>query len=80
MKNNNVNIQDVILNNARKEKAPVTIYLMNGVQIKGQVKGFDSYVILVEDDKKQQSMIYKHAVSTLLPNKYINMQNSGAQK
>lgn len=80
MKNNNVNIQDVILNNARKEKAPVTIYLMNGVQIKGQVKGFDSYVILVEDDKKQQSMIYKHAVSTLLPNKYINMQNSSAQK
>lgn len=80
MKNNNVNIQDVILNNARKEKASVTIYLMNGVQMKGQVKGFDSYVILIEDDKKQQSMIYKHAVSTLLPNKYINMQTNGQQK
>lgn len=80
MKTNGINIQDVLLNNARKEKVAVTIYLMNGVQIKGQVKGFDNYIILIEDDKKQQSMIYKHAVSTLIPSKYINMQNNQATK
>ncbi|MFI3209508.1 MAG: RNA chaperone Hfq [Peptostreptococcaceae bacterium] len=76
MKNTAINIQDLILNNARKEKIMVTIYLMNGVQVKGQVKGFDNYVILLEDEKKQQNMIYKHAVSTLLPGKYINLQNN----
>ncbi len=76
MKNTAINLQDLILNNARKERIPVTIYLMNGVQVKGQVKGFDSYIILLEDDKKQQNMIYKHAVSTVLPGKYISVQNS----
>ena len=76
MKNTAINLQDLILNNARKERIPVTIYLMNGVQVKGQVKGFDSYIILLEDDKKQQNMIYKHAVSTILPGKYISLQNN----
>lgn len=76
MKNNSINIQDIILNNARKEKMLVSMYLVNGIQIKGIVKGFDNYVILIEDDKKQQSMIYKHAVSTLLPSKYINLQSN----
>ena len=76
MKNTAINLQDLILNNARKERIPVTIYLMNGVQVKGQVKGFDSYIILLEDEKKQQNMIYKHAVSTILPGKYISLQNN----
>ena len=76
MKTNAINLQDLLLNNARKERIPVTIYLMNGVQVKGQVKGFDSYIILLEDDKKQQNMIYKHAVSTILPFKQINIQTN----
>ncbi|MEF9990659.1 MAG: RNA chaperone Hfq [Romboutsia sp.] len=75
MKNSVLNLQDLLLNNARKERVPVTIYLMNGVQVKGIVKGFDSYIILVEGDNRQQNMIYKHAVSTILPGKYINLQN-----
>ncbi|MGL5346127.1 MAG: RNA chaperone Hfq [Peptostreptococcaceae bacterium] len=75
MKNTALNLQDLFLNNARKERIAVTIYLMNGVQVKGHVKGFDSYIILLEDEKKQQNMIYKHAVSTILPGKYINLQN-----
>ncbi len=79
MKNTTINLQDLLLNNARKERIPVTIYLMNGVQVKGQVKGFDSYIILVEDEKRQQNMIYKHAVSTILPGKYINLQNNNQQ-
>lgn len=76
MKNSVLNLQDLFLNNARKERIPVTIYLMNGVQVKGHVKGFDSYIILLEGDNKQQNMIYKHAVSTILPGKYINLQNN----
>ncbi|RDY24260.1 RNA chaperone Hfq [Romboutsia maritimum] len=79
MKNSVLNLQDLFLNNARKERIPVTIYLMNGVQVKGHVKGFDSYIILLEGDNKQQNMIYKHAVSTILPNKYISFQNQNQQ-
>lgn len=60
---------------ARKERIPVTIYLVNGVQVKGLVKGFDSYIILIEGDNRQQNMIYKHAVSTIQPGKYINLTN-----
>ncbi|HSQ90092.1 RNA chaperone Hfq [Romboutsia sp.] len=80
MKNSVLNLQDLFLNNARKEKIPVTIYLMNGVQVKGIVKGFDSYIILLEGDNKQQNMIYKHAVSTILPGKYISFQNPNQQQ
>lgn len=79
MKNVALNLQDLFLNNARKERIPVTIYLMNGVQVKGIVKGFDSYIIMLEGDNRQQNMIYKHAVSTILPGKYINLQNNNQQ-
>ena len=56
-----------------------TIYLMNGVKVNGQVKGFDSYIIMLEDEKRQQNMIYKHAVSTIQPSRHINMQNNNQQ-
>ena len=75
MKNTAINLQDLFLNNARKERIPVTIFLMNGVQVRGYVKGFDSYIVLLEGENKQQNMIYKHAVSTIVPGKYINLQN-----
>lgn len=76
MKNTALNLQDLFLNNARKERVPVTIYLMNGVQIKGHVKGFDSYIVLLEGENRQQNLIYKHAVSTIVPGKSINLQNT----
>ena len=76
MKNTALNLQDLFLNNARKERVPVTIYLMNGVQVKGYVKGFDSYIILLETETKQQNLIYKHAVSTIVPGKSMNIQNN----
>ena len=79
MKNSVLNLQDLFLNNARKERIPVTIYLMNGVKVKGVVKGFDSYIILEEGDNRQQNMIYKHAVSTMIPDKNINLQNNQVQ-
>ncbi|MCT4509281.1 MAG: RNA chaperone Hfq [Tepidibacter sp.] len=75
MKNNTLNLQDLFLNQARKEKIAITIFLMNGVQLKGRVKGFDSYIIILENEGKQQ-MIYKHAVSTIIPNTNINLINS----
>ncbi|CEI73142.1 MULTISPECIES: RNA chaperone Hfq [Romboutsia] len=80
MKNAVLNLQDMFLNNARKDKTPVTIFLMNGVQVKGLVKGFDSYIILLEGENKQQNMIYKHAVSTIIPARPINLQNPNMQK
>ena len=76
MKNTALNLQDLFLNNARKEKVPVTIFLMNGVKVKSHVKGFDSYIILLEGENKQQNLIYKHAVSTIVPGKNMNLQNA----
>ena len=78
MKNTVLNLQDLFLNNARKEKTAVTIYLVNGVKVKGKVKGFDSYVILIEGENNQQNLIYKHAVSTIQPEKYLNFMNQNA--
>lgn len=69
------NLQDIFLNGARKNKIPVTVYLMNGFQIKGNVKGFDSFTVVLDSDGKQM-MIYKHAVSTITPQKPILFTNS----
>ncbi len=60
------NLQDLMLNTLRKEKVDVTVFLTNGFQIKGTVKGYDSFVLILESDGKQQ-MVYKHAVSTIAP-------------
>ena len=68
------NLQDSFLNLARKEKIILTIYLRNGVPVKGRVLSFDNFTILLEVDKKQ-SLIYKHAISTILPSKPIPYQN-----
>lgn len=64
------NLQDVYINNARKEKVDITVFLMNGVPIKGKILSFDNFTILMEVDKKQ-NLIYKHAVSTIVPVKPI---------
>lgn len=61
-----VNLQDVFLNQVRKDKIAVTIFLVNGFQIKGLVKGFDNFTVIVELDGKQQ-LVYKHAISTVAP-------------
>ena len=60
------NYQDQFLNQARRERTPLTVFLMNGFQMRGIVTGFDPFVILLQSDGKQQ-MIYKHAVSTMTP-------------
>ncbi|HSW09364.1 MAG TPA: RNA chaperone Hfq [Bacillota bacterium] len=58
------NLQDGFLTQASKDNAPVTIYLVNGVQLKGQIRGFDSFTILLDSDGRAQ-MVYKHAISTI---------------
>ncbi|AHM56590.1 protein Hfq [Peptoclostridium acidaminophilum DSM 3953] len=77
MKNSAINLQDYFLNQARKEKIIITIFLMNGVQLKGLVKGFDSYIVILETDGKQQ-MIYKHAISTIIPAQPINLTSNSS--
>lgn len=77
MSKNQLNLQDAFLNQVRKERIPVTIFLVNGFQIKGMVKGFDNFTVVVEMEGKQQ-MVYKHAISTIAPLKPIgplNMEN-----
>ena len=59
-------LQEAILNEVRREKVPVTLFLMNGFQLRGIVTGYDSFVVVLVSDGKQQ-MIYKHAISTLAP-------------
>ena len=66
----NMNLQEAILNEVRQDRVPVTLFLMNGFQLRGVITGFDSFVVVLVSDGKQQ-MIYKHAISTLAPMKSL---------
>ena len=70
-----LNLQDVFLNQARREKITVTIYLTNGLQFKGVVKGFDSFTVIL-DCEGRQNLVYKHAISTIIPSKTISILES----
>ena len=67
----NINLQDVFLNQVRKEHIAVTIYLTNGFQLKGMVKGFDNFTVVLDTEGRQQ-LVYKHAISTISPMKVVN--------
>jgi host factor-I protein len=69
---NSKGLQDNFLNQLRKDKMPVIVYLTNGVRLKGVIKGFDSFVILLKDVTQQ--LIYKHAVSTIVPERDIDIR------
>jgi len=71
------NIQDTLLNQIRREKQTVTFFLMNGFQLKGVVKSFDSFVVILETDGRQQ-MIYKHAISTIVPSNSVDLREPRA--
>lgn len=74
-----LNLQDIFLNQVRKDKIAITIFLVSGYQIRGYVKGFDSYTIVLDSDGKQQ-MIYKHAISTIIPAQQVNFLNNVPQQ
>ncbi|WP_026376690.1 RNA chaperone Hfq [Aestuariibacter salexigens] len=64
-------LQDPFLNALRKERIPVSIYLVNGIKLQGQVESFDQFVILLKNTVSQ--MVYKHAISTVVPSRAINI-------
>jgi host factor-I protein len=66
-----INLQDMFLNQVRKEGIGVTIYLTNSVQLRGQVRGFDAFTVLLDSPGKPTQLVYKHAVASIVPNKQI---------
>lgn len=77
--NRTLNLQDVFLNQARKDRIGVTIFLTNGYQFKGTVKGFDSYIVILDCDGKQ-NLVYKHAISTIIPTRPISILESAEKE
>ncbi len=69
----NTHIQDLILSRIRRSKANVTMFLMNGYQLRGTISGFDQFVVVLMSDGKQQ-VIYKHAISTITPEHPISLE------
>lgn len=67
-----INIQDTFLNQLRKNSIYVTVFLLNGFQLKGHIKSYDNFTVLMESDGKQQ-LIYKHAISTFVPAKSVSI-------
>jgi host factor-I protein len=71
--NKSINIQDTFLNQLRKENVPVTVYLTNGFQIRGLIRAFDNFTIIIDSEGRQQ-MVYKHAISTFTPQRAVSLQ------
>ena len=78
MNNKDCKLQDNYLNGLRKEKVPVVIYLVNGTRLKGVITGFDNFVILLKQGNQQ--LVYKHAVSTISPEKEFDIKPEGGQE
>lgn len=73
------NLQDTFLTRARRSKMGVTLFLMNGYQLRGTITGFDSFVVVLMTDSKQQ-IIYKHAISTIVPERAVPLEGETAQE
>ena len=74
MSNKNPNLQDVFLNNTRKQKIPVTVFLVNGVKLQGNITWFDNFSLLLRREGNVQ-LVYKHAISTIMPSSAFKMQD-----
>ena len=72
------NIQDLFLSRLRRSQAAVTMFLMNGFQLRGTIVGFDQFVVVLMSDQKQQ-VIYKHAISTITPERPISLEEVPAE-
>lgn len=66
------NLQDSYLNQLRKDRTPVVVYLTNGVRLRGVIKGFDNFVLVLKETSQQ--LIYKHAISTIVPEKDVDLR------
>lgn len=67
-----LNLQDIFLNQVRKENIGVTIYLMGGVQLRGVVRGFDAFTILLDSVGRPTQLVYKHAVTSIVPTRPVS--------
>ena len=68
-------LQDPFLNALRKERIPVSIFLVNGIKLQGQIESFDQFVVLLKNQVSQ--MVYKHAISTVVPSRNVRIQHGG---
>ena len=75
----NTNLQDTFLTKARRQNVPLTVFLVNGFQMRGTVRGFDPFVVMLDSEGRQQ-MIYKHAISTVVPLTGIDLRESEAEE
>ena len=73
-KNKGLLLQDPFLNILRREHVPVSIYLVNGIKLQGQIESFDQYVVLLRNTVTQ--MVYKHAISTIVPGRAVNFNSA----
>ena len=71
-------LQDPYLNTLRKERVPVSIYLVNGIKLQGQIESFDQFVVLLRNSVSQ--MVYKHAISTVVPARNIRISSPGKEE
>ena len=78
MQKSTVALQDLLLNQVRKDKIQVTVHLVNGFQIKGHVMGFDNFTLIMESESKQM-IVYKHAISTITPQKSVQLRYTQPQ-
>lgn len=76
MSNGEHKLQDIFLNHVRKEKIPVTVFLVNGARLRGTITGFDKFAITLKHDVQQ--LVYKHAVSTISPEKNFNLRTDSS--
>lgn len=80
MNKGQVNLQDLFLNQVRKENIPVTIYLIGGVQLKGLVRGFDAFTVLLDSAGKPTQLVYKHAIASVVPSRQVSTAVQEADK
>lgn len=74
-----INVQDMFLNQVRKEGIPVTVYVMGGVRITGVIRGFDAFTILLESPSKPPELVYKHAVCAILPHRQPSEERAAVE-
>jgi len=79
MNKGQTNIQDIFLNQVRKENVPVTIYLITGVQLKGYIKGFDAFTIVLDSPGKATQIVYKHALASVVPGRPLSFRSEAPQ-
>lgn len=76
---NEINLQDRMLGALRQQEQLITVFLTNGFQMRGIVRGYDSFVVILESNGKQQ-MIYKHAISTLIPQRHVELHSAREER